>query len=70
MLIGTIGDLVAYSRSDNVLERNGLYAFSPEWKRALLGWFHENQDPETGFWGPRSRWTGKLLKVDSARTQR
>jgi len=68
VLIGTIGDLVAYSRSDNVLERNGLYAFSPEWKRALLGWFHENQDPETGFWGPRSRWTGKLLKVDMNNT--
>jgi hypothetical protein len=61
-------DLVAYCRPDNVLERNGLYAFSPEWKRALLGWFHENQDPETGFWGPRSRWTGKLLKVDMSNT--
>jgi hypothetical protein len=61
-------DLVAYCRPDNILERNGLYAFSPEWKRALLGWFHENQDPETGFWGPRSRWTGKLLKVDMNNT--
>ena len=58
-------DHVAYCRPDNVPERNGLYAFSPEWKRALLGWLHENQDPETGFWGPRSRWTGKLLKVDT-----
>jgi len=61
-------DHVAYCRPDNVLERNGLYAFSPEWKRALLGWFHENQDPETGYWGPRSRWTGKLLKVDMSNT--
>ena len=61
-------DLVAYSQPDNVLERNGVYAFSPEWKHALLGWFHENQDPETGFWGPRSRWTGRLLKVDMNNT--
>jgi hypothetical protein len=61
-------DLVAYCRPDNVLERNGLYAFSPAWKRALLGWFYDNQDPETGFWGPRSRWTGKLLKADMSNT--
>ena len=29
-----------------------------------MTWFYDNQDPETGFWGPRSRKNGKLLKID------
>jgi hypothetical protein len=57
-------DLLNYCEEDSVVERNNLYRFSPEWKNALLEWFHENQDPETGFWGPRSRSNGKLLEVD------
>lgn len=57
-------DLLAYASDDNVLERNALYAFSAEWKRALLEWFHDDQDPETGFWGPRSRRSEKLVKLD------
>jgi hypothetical protein len=43
------------------LERNNLYAFSPEWKQALLEWFYLNQDSKTGYWGPRLRSTGELL---------
>ncbi|MFA4884996.1 MAG: hypothetical protein WC601_04345 [Desulfotomaculaceae bacterium] len=43
------------------LERNKLYAFSPEWKQALLQWFYLNQDSKTGYWGPRLRNTGELL---------
>ena len=46
-----------------ILERNNLYAFSAEWKHAMLQWFHAFQDPATGLWGPKSR-GGKLLKLD------
>ena len=53
-----------YCEAGNILERNHLYTFSPEWKQALIKWFYENQDPETGFWGPRSRNNGKLVKID------
>lgn len=57
-------DLVSYAKPDNTVERNGLYAFSPKWKRTLLEWFRDNQDPETGYWGPRLRGSGKLTKLD------
>jgi hypothetical protein len=39
--------------SFDVLERNGLYRFSEEWKDDLRRWFHETQDPATGYWGTR-----------------
>ncbi len=45
----------------DTIEANGLYAFSPQWKRALLRWFYENQDSRTGYWGPRSRRDNRLL---------
>lgn len=54
--------------NENVIERNNLYTFSPTWKHALMQWFYENQDPETGFWGPRSKSNGKLLKRDISNT--
>lgn len=57
-------ELLGYCREGGILERNNLYAFSPEWKHAMLQWFHAYQDPETGFWGPKSRWSGNLLKLD------
>ena len=57
-------ELLAYCKEDSVLVRNNLYTFSPEWKQAMLQWFHTYQDPETGFWGPKSRGSGKLLKLD------
>ena len=44
-----------------VFEGNSLYRFSPQWKKALLEWFYDNQDPETGYWGARFRGSGKLL---------
>lgn len=48
---------------DFVIQNNKLYQFSPEWKQAMLRWFWENQDPETGLWGPKSK-HGKLMKKD------
>jgi hypothetical protein len=51
-----------------VLEKHNIYAFSPEWKAAVLQWFYENQDPETGFWGPRLRSSGRLAKLDLSNT--
>lgn len=57
-------DLLDYATDDNVLERNRLYAFSREWKRALLEWFHDFQDPETGYWGPKCRRSGRLAVLD------
>jgi len=49
--------------ADNLIEKHGLYHFSPEWKHAALQWFYEAQDPETGLWGPKSA-SGKLRKLD------
>lgn len=63
-----VRDLSSYARTDNLVERNHLYAFSPEWKRTLLKWLYDNQDPETGYWGPKSRTTGKMTKVDMHNT--
>lgn len=57
-------DLLGYCKEGGILERNNLYAFSTDWKHAMLQWFHAYQDPETGLWGPKSRWSGKLLKLD------
>jgi hypothetical protein len=57
-------ELLAHCREAGVLERNHAYAFSEDWKHAMLQWFYTHQDPETGLWGPRSRWSGKPLKLD------
>lgn len=57
-------DLLQYGEGRSAIERNGLHAFSPAWRRTVLRWFHENQDPETGYWGPRRRGSGKLVKFD------
>ncbi|MHB8916970.1 MAG: hypothetical protein ACYC4H_03030, partial [Desulfocucumaceae bacterium] len=43
------------------MERLGLYTFSPEWKKALLQWFYDNQDSQTGYWGAKMRSSGELL---------
>jgi hypothetical protein len=53
---------------EGAIAENNLYNFSPEWKQALLEWFYNNQDPETGFWGPRSKTDGRLLKKDLTNT--
>ena len=60
--------LLSYYNGEGVIGENNLYDFSPEWKQALLHWFYENQDPQTGFWGPRSRTSGRLLKKDLTNT--
>lgn len=57
-------DLLHYAGDHGVAERNSLYRFSPQWKNALRQWFLDNQDPESGFWGPRFRGNGRLAKVD------
>lgn len=57
-------DLLDYATEDNVLERNQLYSFSAAWKQAMLQWFYNNQDPATGLWGPKSRYSGQLVRLD------
>ena len=52
------------SKSDNILERNNLYRFSPEWKHAMLKWMYDFQDSTSGMWGPKNKNTGALLKYD------
>jgi len=56
--------LLSYCNGESVVEKNNLYTFSPEWKSALLQWFYDSQDPETGFFGPRSKNGEKLLRKD------
>jgi hypothetical protein len=57
-------ELLGYCERGGLLDRTGLYTFSPEWKQALLAWFYGFQDAETGLWGPKSRNDGRLLKRD------
>ena len=61
-------ELLSHCKEGSVLERNNLYALSTDWKHAMFQWFYVNQDPETGFWGPKSRWSGKLLRLDLTNT--
>lgn len=61
-------DMLSNARPDNVIERNNLYNFSPEWKHAMLKWMYEFQDAETGLWGPKNKKTHKLLKLDISNT--
>lgn len=42
-------------------DRLGVYSFTPELKHAHLQWFYDNQDEETGLWGPRDRESGEIL---------
>jgi hypothetical protein len=56
--------LLSYYNGEGVIGQNKLYDFPSEWKQALLQWFYENQDPRTGFWGPKSRTSGKLWWKD------
>ena len=54
--------VVSPLKSYDDLENLNLYSFSPEWKRELVKYYWENQDPETGYWGVRLRSNGKLLE--------
>jgi hypothetical protein len=60
-------DVLSLFYEDNTVEKHSLYNVSPEIKQVLLQWFYDNQDPETGFWGPRSK-SGKLMKKDVSNT--
>jgi hypothetical protein len=60
--------IFSYSSDDGIIGKNGFYKFSDEWKQALLQWFYDNQDPETGFWGPRLKSNHKLIKKDLTNT--
>ncbi|WP_370322793.1 hypothetical protein [Oricola sp.] len=42
-------------------ERLAIYPFPAEARMAFLHWFYNNQDPETGLWGPRDRASGKII---------
>lgn len=42
-------------------ERLGIYGFSDELKHAFYRWFYDNQNPDTGLWGPRDRSTGEMI---------
>jgi hypothetical protein len=60
--------LLSYYNGEGVMGEHNLYNFSSEWKQALLQWFYANQDPQTGFWGPKSRTSGQLMKKDLTNT--
>ena len=60
--------LLNYYNGEGFIGEHNLYNFSPQWKQALLQWFYANQDPQTGFWGPKSRTSGQLLKRDLTNT--
>jgi hypothetical protein len=60
-------DILGMQYEGDIIEKHNLYQFSPEWKQALIRWFYDNQDPETGLWGPKSK-SGKLVKKDLSNT--
>ena len=68
-VLGLAKDSVRYREEADglVFERNGLYHFPGGWKRTMLRWFWENQDPGTGLWGPKSK-DGRLWKKDVSNT--
>jgi hypothetical protein len=53
---------------ESAMGSNNLYSFTAGYREAVLGWFYDNQDSITGFWGPRARKSGKLLKSDLTNT--
>lgn len=61
-------DMLSNVVADNVIARNSLYAFSPEWKQAMLAWMYEFQDPGSGLWGPKDKTTHVLRKADVSNT--
>ncbi len=60
-------DILSLFYEDNTVVKRGLYDVAPEAQDELLQWFYENQDPQTGLWGPRSK-SGKLQKLDTNNT--
>jgi hypothetical protein len=55
-------------------ERLSIYPFPAEARTAFLQWFYDNQDPETGLWGPRDRASGEssmaAISATAARSSR
>jgi hypothetical protein len=49
------------------VDKYNLYQTSPGVREALVQWFYDNQDPETGLWGPKSK-SGKLRRKDVMNT--
>lgn len=60
--------LLSFYNGECVMRKHNLYNYSPEWKLTLLQWFYNNQDTKTGLWGPKSRTSGQLLKIDLTNT--
>lgn len=58
------GILSIFYEDTDVIDKYGLYDMPPETKKAILTWFYENQDPETGLWGPKNK-KGELVKKDT-----
>ncbi|MCI5073478.1 hypothetical protein [Oricola sp.] len=42
-------------------EQLAIYPFPADARTAFLRWFYDNQDAETGLWGPRDRSTGAMI---------
>lgn len=55
-------NVLASLKAYDDLERLRLHFFSNEWKRALLRWHWERQDPQSGYWDVRRRSDGRPLK--------
>lgn len=60
-------DVLSLYYEDATVEKYHLYNVSPQAKEALLQWFYDNQDSETGLWGPKSK-SGRLMKKDLSNT--
>lgn len=52
---------------DSVVEKYDLYTMPSQTKETLLNWFYENQDKQTGLWGPKTK-SGELVKKDVMNT--
>lgn len=50
---GPYGPGVSEIPALDILEEAGVHRFSEPWKKELRRWFHETQDPASGFWGAR-----------------
>lgn len=60
-------DVLSLFYEDRVVDKYNLYQTSPGVREALVQWFYDNQDPETGLWGPKSK-SGKLRRKDVMNT--
>ncbi len=60
-------DILSLFLEENDVTEHNLYSISPEFKHAMIKWFYDWQDSETGLWGPKSS-SGKLRKKDTMNT--